>query len=108
LRAIQALVDVHDLVGVVVRLIVEMSPEQEPLLRDADLVPLLANAFHTQINREVDRAVRDRLDGMEPATMTPMHLLERYLGAVGKHESEFPPYLEAAQSVFAPDVVEEG
>ncbi len=73
-----------------------------------DLVPLLANAFHAQINREVDRAVRDRLDGMEPATMTPMHLLKRYLGAVGKHESEFPPYLEAAQSFFAPDVVEEG
>jgi len=108
LSAVQALVDAHDLAGAVVRLIVEMSPEQEPLLRDADLVPLLAEAFHAQINREVDRAVRDRLDGMEPAAMTPMHLLERYLGAVGKDESEFAPYLEAAQSIFAPDVGEEG
>jgi len=108
LSAIQALADAHDLTGVVVRLIVEMSPEQEPLLRDADLVPLLADAFHAQINREVDRAIRDRLDGMEPATMTPMHLLERYLGSVGKDESEFGPYLEAAQSVFAPDVGEGG
>ncbi len=108
LSAIQALVEAQDLAGVVVRLIVEMSPEQEPLLRDADLVPLLADAFHTQINREVDRAIRDRLDGMEPATMTPLHLLERYLGAVGKDESEFAPYLEAAQSIFASGGVEEG
>ncbi|MCD6285280.1 MAG: exonuclease SbcCD subunit D [Anaerolineae bacterium] len=108
LSAIRTVVGAHDLSGVVVRLIVEMSPEQEPLLRDVDLVPLLADAFHTQINREVDRAVRDRLDGMEPATMTPMHLLERYLGAIGKDESEFAPYLTAAQSIFASNVVDEG
>ena len=108
LRAIQSVVDAHDLAGAVVRLIVEMSPEQEPDLRDGDLVPLLVDSFHAQINREVDRAIRDRLDGMEPATMTPTLLLERYLGAVGKAESEFAPYLEAAQSIFAPDVGEEG
>jgi len=108
LSAIQALVDAHDLTGVVVRLIVEMSPDQEPLLRDADLAPLLADAFHAQINREVDRAIRDRLHGMEPATMTPVHLLERYLGAVGKDASEFGPYLAVARAIFAPNVEEDG
>ena len=101
LDAIQEVVAKHKLDGAVVRLVVEMSPKQEPRLRDADLSPLLADAFFAQINRDVDRAVRDRLEGLEPDAMTPAHLLERYLRSKGKTDGEIKPYIEEAQSIFA-------
>jgi len=86
-----------------VRLVVQMSPEQEPHLRDADMSPLLTAAFFAQINRDVDRAARDRLDGLEPDALTPLHLLERYLQSRGKAETEMLPYLAEAQTIFAED-----
>ena len=88
LETIRQTVAPFDLAGAVVRLIVQMTPEQEPALRDAELTPLLEGAFYAQVNREVDRAARDRLEGMEPAAMTPLHLLSRYLVARGKDEDD--------------------
>ena len=90
----------HGLTGAVVRLIVQMTPEQEPHLRDADLSPLLEDAFFAQINRDVDRSVRDRLAGLEPESMTPEHLLERYLLAKRKTEEDVVRYLEVARDIF--------
>jgi exonuclease SbcD len=87
----------------VVRLVVQMTPEQEPRLRDADLAPLLEDAFFAQINREVDRAGRDRLAGLAPDAMTPVRLLARYLRAKGKSEDEIAHYREVAQSIFSED-----
>ena len=89
-----------ELAGAVVRLIVRMAPEQEPGLRDVDVMPLLASAFFAQVNREIDRAVRDRLDGVEPAAMTDVHLLERYLTQTGRDEAAAAPYLAAAVGIF--------
>ena len=100
LAAIQDAVVQHALDGAVVRLVVRMSPEQEPRLRDAELSPLLTEAFFAQINRDVDRATRDRLEGLEPDAMTPAHLLERYLRSKGKAGDEIKPYIEEAQSIF--------
>jgi exonuclease SbcD len=91
----------QDLAGAVVRLIVRLAPEQESGLRDADLMPLLAPAFYAQVNREIVRAVRDRLDGMEPAAMTDAHLLERYLLQTGRDEVTAEPYLRAAAAIFS-------
>jgi len=103
LRAAERAIAERDLTGAVVRLIVQMTPEQEPRLRDADLSPLLANAFFAQINRDVERAARDRLDGLEPDAMTPLHLLERYFQSKGKPDAEIAPYLAEAQSIFSED-----
>jgi exonuclease SbcD len=101
LEAVERALAPHHLADSVARLIVQMSPEQEPHLRDADLSPLLSDAFFAQINRDVDRAARDRLDGLEPDALTPLHLLERYLQSRGKTEAEMPPYLTEAQAIFA-------
>ncbi len=90
----------HDLKGTVTRLIVQMLPEQEPHLRDSDISPLLADAFSAQINREIDRSIRDRLEGLEPEAMTPAHLLSRYLRAKGKSEEAITPYLDEARKIF--------
>ena len=84
-----------------VRLVVALTPEQEPQLRDVALTPLLEGAFFAQINREIDRAVRDRLEGLDPDALTPEHLLERYLLGKGKREADLAPYLEEARALFA-------
>jgi exonuclease SbcD len=99
--AVQEAILRHNLEGTVTRLIVQMLPEQAPHLRDSDLSPLLADAFSAYINREVDRHVRDRLEGMEPEAMTPEHLLKRYLHAKGKSEEEIGPYMDEARKIFA-------
>jgi len=103
LTAIETQLRTRELGSAVVRLIVQMTAQQEPLLRDTDLVPLLGDAFHAQINRDVDRAVRDRLDGVEPSALTPELLLERYLAATGRDQAEVPAYLNAARAIFAED-----
>lgn len=90
----------YDLTDAVARLVVQMTPEQEPHLRDGDLSPLLKDAFFVQINREVDRAARDRLGGLDPDSMTPEHLLSRYLIGKGKSEAELVPYMEEASKIF--------
>jgi exonuclease SbcD len=104
LPAIQRAVACHALDDAVVRLIVQMSPEQEPRLRDADLAPLLAEAFYAQINRDVDRAGRDRLGDLKPDAMTPVHLLERFLQSKGKAPEEVEPYIEEAQTIFVEEI----
>jgi exonuclease SbcD len=104
LRAVERVVADHDLTEAVARLVVQMTPEQEPRLRDADLSPLLSDAFFAQINRDVERTARDRLDGLEPDAMTPLHLLERYLQSKGKLDEEIAPFLAEAQAIFAEDV----
>ena len=103
LRAVERAIADHNLTGAVARLVVQMTPEQEPRLRDADLSPLLSDAFFAQINRDVERTARDRLDGLEPDAMTPLHLLERYLQSKGKPDEEIAPYLAEAQTIFAED-----
>ena len=104
LRAAERAIAERDFSGAVARLVVQMTPEQEPRLRDANLAPLLAGAFFAQINRDVERTTRDRLDGLEPDAMTPLHLLERYLQSKGKPDAEIAPYLAEAQTIFAEDV----
>ncbi len=101
LEAVAAAVRQHTLAESVARLVVQLAPEQEPRIRDADLAPLLTDAFFSQINREVDRATRDRLEGLEPEAMTPEHLLERYLRSKGKSEAALPPYMELGRALFA-------
>jgi exonuclease SbcD len=85
----------------VVRLMINMIPEQEPVLRDADLAPLLEDAFFTQINREIDRDVRDRLSGIDPDEMTAAHLMERFFEAKGKTAEEITELLNAAACIFS-------
>lgn len=95
----QAIAD-RDLTGTVVRLKVHLLPEQEPQLRDGDLAPLFVGAFFTQINREVERSTRDRLEGLNPEALTPAHLLERYLLARGHSEADLPAFLAEANAIF--------
>ncbi len=101
LELVKRVIQEYPIKDAVVRLQILMLPEQEPLLRDADIMPALQPAFFTQINRDVDRDIRDRLSGMEPDDMTPAHLLKSYLLAKGKSEDEVALLLNVAESIFS-------
>ncbi len=103
LATIREALAAHNLEGAVARLVIQMTPEQESQWRDADLAPLLADAFFAQINRDVDRAARDRLEGLSPEAMTPEHLLQAYFLSRNKSESDVAAYLEEARAFFTED-----
>ena len=70
----------EDVTDAVVRLIVQMSAEQEGLIHDARLRQALSEAYYVAgIRREVERAYRLRLGGESPEELTPAELLARYL-----------------------------
>ncbi len=56
--------------------------------------------------KEVDRAIRDRLAGLDADEMPPSHLLERYLIAKGRSEEELAPILDVAQRIFSDEYEE--
>jgi exonuclease SbcD len=64
----------------VVRLIVKLRQEQEPLLLDREIRQALEGAyFVATFQKEVERSERQRLGGVSVETLAPMELLARYL-----------------------------
>jgi exonuclease SbcD len=76
-----AAIDEHDITEAVVRVIIHIPPDKEPLIRENDIRRRLADAFHVAaMVRDVERKTRLRL-GTDQAVeeMTPRQMLERYL-----------------------------
>jgi hypothetical protein len=66
----------------VVRVIVKLRQEQEPLLREREIKQALENAyFVAALQKDVERSVRDRLGGAPVDALMPVELLARYLDA---------------------------
>jgi exonuclease SbcD len=90
-----------DVADAVVRMIVQALPEQEGLLRDADIRHALSDAYYgAGISKEIERAYRQRLGGESPEGLTPAELLARYL-----ESKETPPdrvefLLRHAEEIF--------
>jgi exonuclease SbcD len=73
-------ISTSDVADAVVRVIIQTTPEKEPLLQDREVRGALASAFHVAaIVKEVERPSRLRL-GQEAlvAELTPLEILERY------------------------------
>ena len=69
----------HDVADAVVRLTIHVSPEMEPLLRDAEIQRSLDSAHYiASINREVPRERRSRVPADTSEGMTPMEALDLY------------------------------
>jgi exonuclease SbcD len=80
LAALAREIDGHDLKDAVVRLILRLRADQEPMLRDYELRALLSDAYTVGgINREVERKARVRLGDQAPEEMTDRELLAKYL-----------------------------
>ena len=103
LMALQQAVAAHDLRDAVVRLIVHMRADQEPLVRDRDVRALLSDAYFVGgINYEVEREARVRL-GMAPEEMTDRELLAKYLEVKNTPPERVEVLLKHAETVFYPE-----
>jgi exonuclease SbcD len=92
----------HNLNSAVVRLIVELTPETEPLMNEASIRDVLrqAGAYHVAgIRKEIERADRARL-GANPEGLTHAQLLERYLISKEVYADRREELLNAAQEIF--------
>jgi exonuclease SbcD len=104
LMALQQEVAAHDLQDAVVRLIVHLRADQEPLVRDRDVRALLADAYFVGgINREVERDARVRLGDLSPEEMSDGELLGKYLETKSVDAERMEELLKHAEAIFAND-----
>jgi exonuclease SbcD len=97
--ALQAVIARHNLTDAVVRLIIKLRPEQEPLLREKDIRNLLSDAyFVSSISREVEHRTELHLEDFAPEEMADAELVIHYFrekGVVDKqHLKELQSYLD--------------
>ena len=102
LMTLEQAVAVHDIDDAVVRLVVKMREDQEPLLRDRPVRAFLAKAYYVAgILRDVEREARLRLGSLSPEELTDRELLERYLEAKGTGAEQVGLLLQHAETIFS-------
>lgn len=101
-----AALDAHDLTDAVVRVNLKLREEQEPLLQEREVLRVLhARAYYVAgVNKEVERAERQRLGGVAVESLTPLELLERYFAARGIAPERADRLLQAADALMAQDL----
>jgi exonuclease SbcD len=91
----------HEVTDAVVRLIIRALPEQEGLLRDADLRRALNDAyFVASIQKEIERQHRTRLGDRGAEGLTPRELLELYLESKDTPPDRAEELLRHADAIF--------
>lgn len=101
LEALLAAIGRHDIKDTVVRVRVQAQPEQEELLRDADIRRALKEAYYVAgVAKDVQRAYRQRLGGASPEGMAPAELLKRYLESKDMPPERIQALLERAEGIF--------
>jgi exonuclease SbcD len=101
LLALRKAVSKHDLEEAVVRLILQLQSEQEPLVRDRDVRALLSDAYFVGgITREIERAARVRLGSLSPEEMTDRELLAKYLETRDIDQERAQTLLTYAETIF--------
>ncbi len=86
----------------IVRLVIQLTPETETLLKDGAVFEQLkrAGVFHIAgIRKEVERRDRSRLD-VSPEGLTPLELLERYFTSRGIEAARREELLERAKDII--------
>ncbi|HDQ71459.1 MAG TPA: exonuclease SbcCD subunit D [Chloroflexi bacterium] len=102
LMTLEQAIAAQDLKGAVVRLIVRMKADQEPLVRDREVRALLSDAYFVGgINRQIERENRVRLGHLSPEEMTDRALLAKYLETRDVEPERAGRLLECAESIFA-------
>ena len=105
MACIQEAIEALDLRDAIVRLIIHISAEQEPLLREGQIRQWLSDAFHVAaVARDVERPVRMRLGGGRSVeAMTPDQLLTRYLEAKQVGAERVETLTRYASAIFSGD-----
>jgi exonuclease SbcD len=84
----------------VVRVLIKMSAEGEPELRERELEDALQGARSYTLIKEVEAETRARLGGLEPETLSSGELLGHYLNSRGVDEERIQKLLLAADEIF--------
>jgi exonuclease SbcD len=88
----------------VVRLVLQVTPEQEAVLRDREVRNLVADAhFVASVSREVERVARVRLEGLSPEEMTDIDLVKEYLKTKGTPAGQAKLLLKHAREIIDAD-----
>ena len=88
------------LTGAVIRVKIQMRPEQVPALREREIQAVVHEAMSFSIIREVETDERARLGDLEPETLAPIELLERYLSTREIDPERMDVLLGRAQELF--------
>jgi exonuclease SbcD len=102
-KAVVAAIAGQDLNGAVVKVKLDLLAEQEPQLRDKELLDALEKAgifYLAAIEKTVERHDRMRLDGGSVASLTPAKLLEAYLQQKNLPPERIAQLLAAAQGIM--------
>jgi exonuclease SbcD len=101
LAALLATIARHDVNDAVVRVVVQARPEQEGLLRDADIRRALEPAYYiASISKEIERAYRLRLGGESPEELAPAELLARYFESTETPPARIETLLHYAEEIL--------
>jgi exonuclease SbcD len=93
----------HDTKDAVVRVQVQMKPEQEGLVRDAEVRRVLKDSYYIAgISLDVEREYRQRLGIESPEELTPAELLARYLDSKQVAPDRIKDLLQYAQEIIEP------
>jgi exonuclease SbcD len=85
----------------VVRVIVQARPEQSGQLRDPDIRRALEGAYYIAgVNKEIERAYRQRLGADAAEGLLPAELLARYLESKGTPPDRIKVLLQVAEEIL--------
>jgi len=94
----------REIEGAVVRLIIHIRAEWEPLLRDDEIRRALEPAFHlAALVRDVEHPTRLRLGSRAAAELGPEELLLHYLESKGTAPERIKVLLDHAREIFEED-----
>ncbi len=88
--------------GAVIRIKIQMRPEQMAALRDREIREAAEGAMSFSMIREVETDARARLGDLEPETLAPIELLERYLSTREIDPERIDVLLGKAQELLDP------
>jgi exonuclease SbcD len=88
--------------GAVVRVLVDLRPDQDPLLREREIRSRLDIASSVSVQRQVDTEVRARLGVESPETLSSLQLIERYLHAREVPAERIEVLLKKTQELIDP------
>jgi exonuclease SbcD len=91
----------HDIEDAVVRIIIHLAAEKEPLIHEDEIRRALTGAFHiAAMVKDVERKVRLRLGNQPIEEMTPRQMLERYFQVKQTSPERIKLLLDHAESIF--------
>lgn len=98
--AVLSAISIHDIKGVVVRLLIQIKAQNARMLRDKDIVDALSDAHSYSTAKDVEHEARTRIGGVAAETLSAEELLEHYLMDKGYVPERIKTLLSAAYNIF--------